>query len=272
MIVKCRPFLKWAGNKYHCLEPILNLLPKGSRLIEPFAGSAVVFMNTAYPDSMLAEDNADLVRLYQCIQKEGSVFIDYCQKWFKEQYNNPDDYYRFRQQFNQMRPSRRKAALFLYLNRHGYNGLCRYNASGDYNVPFGRYIKPYFPYQEMLRFYQKSQQVALIHADFRKTFTLAQPDDVIYCDPPYVPLLQSSNFSSYTGKKFTEKEQFALIDCAIEAVKHGVTVIISNHDTPWTRQHYHAADITSFPVRRMINCKSNQRVPVQELLAVFHPK
>ena len=103
-MVKCRPFLKWAGNKYHCLEPILNVLPKGSRLIEPFAGSAVVFMNTEYSDNMLAEDNADLVRLYQCIQKEGQVFIEYCQKWFKGQYNNPDDYYQFRQQFNQMRP------------------------------------------------------------------------------------------------------------------------------------------------------------------------
>jgi DNA adenine methylase len=87
-----------------------------------------------------------------------------------------------------------------------------------------------------------------------------------------VPLPQSSNFSSYTAKKFTEKEQFALVDCALDAVQRGVTVIISNHDTPWTRQHYHAADITSFPVPRMINCKSNQRVPVQELLAIFRPK
>lgn len=269
--MKCRPFLKWAGNKYHCLEPILNVLPKGLRLIEPFAGSAVVCMNTEYADNILAEDNADLIRLYHYLQQDGLSFITYCQKLFQSQHNHPEQYYRFRQQFNHMRPSKRRAALFLYLNRHGYNGLCRYNASGHYNVPFGRYVKPYFPYQEMVRFHQKSNQIQLMHADFRQTFALAQPNDVIYCDPPYVPLQQSSNFSTYTGKKFTEADQLALLDCTLAAVQRGITVILSNHDTSWTRHHYRAADISSFPVRRMINCKSNQRVPVQELLAIFRP-
>lgn len=270
-MTKVRPFLKWAGNKYHCLESILNALPAGSRLIEPFAGSAVVFLNTDYSNNILAEDNADLIRLYQCIQKEGTTFINYCQKWFTPQNNHAEPYYQFRQQFNQLYQSRRRAALFLYLNRHGYNGLCRYNASGIYNVPFGRYHKPYFPYQEMLRFHQKSQQVQLLHGDFRKTFVLAQPNDVIYCDPPYVPLQQSSNFSAYTGKRFTETEQIALLNCALEARKQGITVIISNHDTPWTRAYYAAAEIQSFPVRRLINCKTNQRLPVQELVAIFKP-
>lgn len=270
-MTKVRPFLKWAGNKYHCLETILNALPPGSRLIEPFSGSSVVFLNTDYPDNILAEDNADLIRLYQCIQKEGEAFIEYCRKWFIPQNNHADLYYQFRQKFNQLHQSRRRAALFLYLNRHGYNGLCRYNARGIYNVPFGRYVKPYFPYQEMLRFHQKSQQVTLLHADFRKTFELAKPNDVIYCDPPYVPLQQCSNFSAYTGKKFTETEQIALVNCAVDAVKRGVTVIISNHDTPWTREHYAAAEIQSFPVRRFINCKTNQRLPVQELVAIFRP-
>ncbi len=270
-MTKCRSFLKWAGNKYHCLEPILGVLPEGARLIEPFAGSAVVFMNTNYSSYLLAEDNPDLIRLYQCIQKEGLPFIEYCQHWFQPKHNHADPYYQFRNKFNQLRQSRQRAALFLYLNRHGYNGLCRYNASGYYNVPFGRYQKPYFPYQELLRFHRKSQQAIFIHSDFRKTFALAQPGDVLYCDPPYVPLHQTSNFSAYTGKKFTETEQISLIECTLAAVDRGMTVIISNHDTPWTRHHYADAEITSFPVRRLINCKSNHRSPVQELLAVFRP-
>lgn len=270
-MIKVRPFLKWAGNKYHCLEPILNALPTAARLIEPFAGSAVVCMNTDYPATILAEENADLIRLFQCIQKEGTSFINYCQKWFIPQNNHADQYYQFRQQFNELRQSRRKAAMFLYLNRHGYNGLCRYNASGIYNVPFGRYLKPYFPYQEMLRFHQKSHSITLLHADFRKTFMIAKPHDVIYCDPPYVPLQQCSNFSAYTGKKFTEADQMDLITCALDAVNRGITVLISNHDTPWTREQYDSAEIHSFPVRRFINCKTNQRLPVQELLAIFRP-
>lgn len=270
-MIKSRPFLKWAGNKYHCLEAILSALPDASRLIEPFAGSAVVFMNTEYSDNILAEENADLIRLYYHIQKEGLPFIKYCQKWFIQRNNHADVYYELRQQFNQLRLSRRRAAIFLYLNRHGYNGLCRYNSSGYYNVPFGRYLKPYFPYQEMMHFHQKSQSTRLLHADFRKTFALATPKDVIYCDPPYVPLQQSSNFSAYTAKKFTEKDQIALVQCAVEAKKRGITVIISNHDTAWTREHYGAAEISSFPVQRLINCKTNQRQPVQELLAIFRP-
>jgi DNA adenine methylase len=270
-MTKVRPFLKWAGNKYHCLSPILNTLPQGMRFIEPFAGSAVVFMNTHYSDNLLAEDNADLIRLYHYIQTEGPAFIEYCRKWFVPKNNHPDQYYQFRQQFNQLRHSRRKAALFLYLNRHGYNGLCRYNSKGTYNVPFGRYKKPYFPYHEMLQFYQKSQGAKFIQADFRKTFALAQANDVIYCDPPYVPLQQCSNFSAYTAKKFTENDQIALVHCALAAVNKGSTVIISNHDTAWTREYYHAAEIQSFSVRRMINCKTNQRLPVKEILAVFRP-
>ena len=270
-MIKCRPFLKWAGNKYHCLEAIFKALPSGTRLIEPFTGSAVVFMNTHYSDNLLAEENADLINLYQHTQKEGLTFVRYCQRWFTPKHNQPDVYYQLRQKFNELGFSRRRAALFLYLNRHGYNGLCRYNSSGYYNVPFGRYRKPYFPYQEMLHFHQKSQSTSLLHADFRKTFALAKASDVIYCDPPYVPLAQCSNFSAYTGKKFTQEDQMDLISCAHAATKKGVTVVISNHDTPWTREHYHTAVLTSFPVQRLINCKTNRRQPVQELLAIFHP-
>lgn len=270
-MTKIRPLLKWAGNKYHCLEQIIPVLPPATRLIEPFAGSSVVFMNTAYAQTLLAEDNRDLIGLYQRIQTEGEGFIRYCHRWFVQKNNQAERYYQFREEFNQARPSRRKAALFLYLNRHGYNGLCRYNASGGYNVPFGRYLKPYFPHQEMQIFHQKSQQMTLLHADFRTTFELAKPNDVIYCDPPYVPIQQSSNFSAYTGKKFTELDQLALVDCAIRAAKAGATVIVSNHDTLWTREHYCAAEILSFPVRRLINCKSSQRLPAQELLAIFRP-
>lgn len=267
--MKTRPFLKWAGNKYHCLDHLLQTFPEASRLIEPFTGSAAVFMNTDYPSYVLAEGNRDLVILYYYIREEGLEFIEYCRRWFVDKYNSADMYYQCRDEFNRLRKSRRKAALFLYLNRHGYNGLCRYNSKGYYNVPFGRYKKPYFPYREMQLFYQKSQCATLVHGDFRTTFLLARKGDLIYCDPPYSPLKQSSNFSAYTGKKFTDNDQISLANCAIDAAHRGITVMISNHDTEFTREQYRDAEITSFPVRRFINCKSNQRVPVQELLAIF---
>ena len=268
-MMKVKPFLKWAGNKYRCIEHILQELPQANRFIEPFTGSAAVFMNVDYPSYLLAEDNADLVALFYHLQQEGELFIAYCERFFCPANNCASQYYQLRQQFNECNVSRKRAAMFLYLNRHGYNGLCRYNQRGIYNVPFGRYIKPYFPRAEMQYFHQKSQLASFTHNDFRLTFSQAKPGDLIYCDPPYAPIVQTSNFSNYTHKKFGEEEQIILAKLAVECANKGITVVISNHDTEFTRHHYREGEIKSFPVRRSISCYAKNRLPVQELLAVF---
>lgn len=228
-------------------------------------------MNAEYPVYLLADDNEDLVDVFYFLQKEGMSFINHCQSFFSEFNNSADQYYRLREQFNGCADKRERAAMFLYLNRHGYNGLCRYNQKGKYNVPFGRYKKPYFPKTEMHHFHQKSQQTVFLHGDFRHTFTKTLPGDLIYCDPPYAPLVQTSNFSSYTNKKFGEQEQIELAELAKDATTRGITVVISNHDTAFTRHLYQLSQIKSFPVRRSISCNPNNRIEVQELLAVFLP-
>lgn len=268
-MTKIKPFLKWAGNKYRCLDPILGSLPKANRLIEPFTGSGAIFMNTSYPSYLLAEGNPDLIHLFTHIKQEGPAFIAYCEQLFNQANNSDENYYAMRQSFNQCREPRQRAALFLYLNRHGYNGLCRYNLRGGYNVPFGRYKKPYFPHKELYHFYEKSLRASFLHGDFRHTFTLAKSGDVIYCDPPYVPLDQSSNFSSYLHTKFGEEEQIILAKLAIDAANQGIAVVISNHDTSFTRHHYRGSEIFSFPVKRSISCQPQNRRFVQELVAVF---
>lgn len=268
-MTRIRSFLKWAGSKYNCLNQILSALPEGQRLIEPFAGSGVVFMNTQYSSNLLAERNSDLIQIFTNLQQYGEDFINFCQQYFEPKYNDEKIYYEKRNLFNQLPQGQERSALFLYLNRHGYNGLCRYNSEGIYNVPFGRYSKPYFPKEEMLAFYQKSQQAQFMIRDFRETFKLAQPGDIIYCDPPYVPLQTHTRTIDYTQKKFSEADQIALAELAQTTASQGITVIISNHDTEFTRTHYKHASITSFPVSRWINCKATERKPVRELLAVF---
>jgi DNA adenine methylase len=268
-MVKTKPFLKWAGSKFRCIDTILTVLPNATRLVEPFAGSGAIFINSNYQEYILAERNQDLISLFQYVQQEGLEFINYCAKLFSPMTNCKEHYYMLRQEFNQCIPSPRRAALFLYLNRHGYNGLCRYNSGGIYNVPFGRYLKPYFPRLELLFFYQKSQNVCFITNDFRETFALAKPGDIIYCDPPYVPLSSTANFLSYTDKKFNESDQIALAKLAQISSQNGITVVISNHDTEFTRFHYQAGRIISFPVRRYISCHSHARHIVQELVAIF---
>jgi len=271
-MVKTRPFLKWAGNKFGCLQHILPELTKAKRLIEPFTGSAAIFLNADFPNYLLAEANQDLIYLFLHVQQEGASFIEYCQGYFSKETNTSPYYYELRDEFNQTVDPRKRAALFLYLNRHGYNGLCRYNQGGGYNVPFGRYIKPYFPLKEMQFFHKRSAKATFVYSDFCKTFELAKKGDLIYCDPPYAPLKQVSNFSTYTDKKFNLEDQIKLADLARDAARHGVTVVISNHDTEFTREQYHQAEIKSFQVKRLINCVAENRAPAQELVAIFRAR
>ncbi|MGD8484718.1 MAG: Dam family site-specific DNA-(adenine-N6)-methyltransferase, partial [Thioalkalispiraceae bacterium] len=185
----CRPFLKWAGNKFRIMNQIHKLLPAdGKRLIEPFAGSAAVFLNTNYARYLVCDTNPDLINLYNTLKKEGPDFIRYCKRYFTEKNNSAEKYYYYREQFNQTSDIRKRSALFVYLNRHGYNGLCRYNASGGFNVPFGRYQRPYFPEKEMLFFHRKAKRASFKVASFENIMRKARQGDVIYCDPPYVPL------------------------------------------------------------------------------------
>ncbi len=265
-----RPFLKWLGNKHRSLSEIKPRLPNGKRLIEPFTGSGAIFLNTDFEEYILGEQNKDLVALYKILALEGHVFIKYAKKLFITKNNNEASYYAFREEFNTTSNQRKKAALFIYLNRHGYNGLCRYNQSGGYNVPFGRYVKPYFPTLEMEYFSRKAINASFNVADFQQTMQLAQSGDVVYCDPPYVALSKTANFTGYTKHPFGEKEQELLRDLAETLANKNISVIISNHDTELTRQYYKNATLYSFNVSRAISSNIKKRQPVKEILAVYN--
>ncbi len=264
-----RPFLKWAGGKFRLVDRIKAVLPAGVRLIEPFAGSAAVFLNTAYPDNLLADANADLILVYQTLKDSSADFIAYCAPFFTPEYNQSDVYYALRAEFNTTADPWRKAALFVYLNRHGYNGLCRYNSTGGFNVPFGRYRHPYFPQAEFAAFAAKAQHASFMCADFRTVLAQSQPGDVIYCDPPYVPLTATANFTSYHAGGFRAQDQADLLQWAINLGRRGIPVLISNHSSEWTNTAYQSARIETFAVRRFISCDGRHRDNAEEVLALF---
>lgn len=268
-MIKVRPFLKWAGSKYRIIEALLAVLPPGKRLVEPFAGSAAVFLNTQYPTYLLAETNPDLVNVYRLLQSEGKAFIDYCRQFFLAKNNHREQYYKLRALFNETEDIFLRAALFLYLNRHGYNGLCRYNQQGKFNVPFGHYANPYFPEKEMLFFHNKAKDVEFAHASFVDTLQRVQPGDVVYCDPPYAPLSATASFTHYHTVPFASLEQEILAQQAQYLAEQGIPVIVSNHDTPWIRTLYRAAKLHSLTVSRPISCKATGRGRVAEVIAVF---
>lgn len=269
-MTKHRAFLKWAGGKYLLIDSIRRHLPEGDCLVEPFVGAGSVFLNLDYPAYELADVNADLINLYNIIKYRSTDFISDARFFFTAKGNHSDTYYARRQQFNQSDDPYLRALLFLYLNRHGYNGLCRYNLRGQFNVPFGRYKKPYFPEAELLWFAERAQKANFHCRSYDETMQQAASGTVIYCDPPYAPLAVSGNFTSYHTNGFSLEQQQHLARIAAElAQKKAIPVLISNHDTAMTRLWYQQAVIHVVQTRRSISRSNNGRVKINELLAVF---
>ncbi|MCY0898589.1 MAG: Dam family site-specific DNA-(adenine-N6)-methyltransferase [Firmicutes bacterium] len=264
-----RPFLKWAGGKARLVPHIRRRLPPGARLIEPFVGSGAVFLNTDYPAYLLGDINADLIHVFLQLQEQGDAFIQACATLFTPETNTAAAYYALRAEFNATTDPVRRAVLFVYLNRHGYNGLCRYNAQGQFNVPFGRYRRPYFPAEEMQAFAAKARQALFVAADFRTVLSLAQPGDVVYCDPPYVPWSATAAFTDYVAGGFSLADQADLAQQAVALADRGIPVLISNHATPITAQLYADARVDTVLVGRSISCDGARRGAVTEVLALF---
>jgi DNA adenine methylase len=266
-----KPFLKWAGGKYRILDKILQELPLGDRFVEPFAGSCAVYLNMRFPRALVCDLNRDLVSLYRHIQHEGENFIHYCASFFTPENNTRDAYLDLRNTFNDTSDSRKRAALLLYLNRHAFNGLVRYNSKDLFNVPFGKYKKPYFPLEELRIFCRKTQSTdtEFQTADFRNVFSSLKTGDVVYCDPPYVPLSATASFTAYAGKAFNTQDQCDLVTLARDAWQRGIVVVLSNHDTSLMKNLYADAKINRFTVQRFISCNGDNRGAAPELLAVY---
>lgn len=270
--IKIRPFVKWPGSKYRWINFILAKLPLGKVLIEPFVGSGAVFLNTNYENYILSDANSDIINLYKTLQQYGDEFINFCSKFFVVKNNTPAQYYKMRAQFNNMDNDLvTRAALFLYLNRHGYNGLCRFNKNNKFNVPFGRHSSLNFPRESMKLFFLKAKRAQFFLRDFKESLTkIKTQNSVVYCDPPYVPLSETANFVSYQYGGFDAYNQQALADMAVKLAKKGVPVLISNHFTLLTKKIYHkATELTTFQAKRMISCKADGRKEVTEVLALY---
>lgn len=255
------------------MEDIRAKLPDANKLVEPFVGAGSVFLNTDYPRYLLNDINPDLINLYKIIQTRFEDYIEDAQALFCAENNQPERYYALRTEFNLATDLYQRAVIFLYLNRHGYNGLCRYNLSGGYNVPFGRYKKPYFPKQELYFFAEKAQRATFTCEPFLKSFSRARKGNVIYCDPPYAPIGDNAYFTQYASNGFSLLEQDILAQAAAQAAANrGICVLISNHDTALTRQLYQRASLTELQVSRTISQNAGNREKVGELLALFESR
>lgn len=268
---KQRAFLKWAGGKYGLVEDIQRHLPPARKLVEPFVGAGSVFLNTDYDHYLLADINPDLINLYNLLKERPEEYISEAKRWFVAENNRKEAYLHIRAEFNKTDDVMYRSLAFLYMNRFGFNGLCRYNKKGGFNVPFGSYKKPYFPEAELEFFAEKAKKATFVCEGYPETFRRARKGSVVYCDPPYAPLSNTANFTSYAGNGFTLDDQAALADIAERtATERGIPVLISNHDTTLTRRLYHGADLNVVKVKRTISRNGSGRNKVDELLALFH--
>jgi DNA adenine methylase len=265
-----KPFLKWAGAKTRVVRVLRRLMPSGDfRLIEPFVGSGAVFLNAPCSSALLADTCNDVINVYDVLRAHGEAFIEKCRELFTAENNTRTRFDELRCEFNGSTDPVCRAQLFVYLNRHCYNGLCRFNQGGAFNTPFGRYEQPHFPAAQMRTFAAKLAQAELRTADFRETIDAARTGDVVYCDPPYLPL-RDQGFTQYSGTTFSLRDHEALAALAFAAAQRGATVLVSNHDSDVSRKLYCRADaIHCIQVSRTISRNGDDRRKVDELIAVF---
>ena len=266
-----RPFLKWAGGKFSALNELFTHIPPGLRLIEPFVGGGSVFLNSSmHSNFLLADVNSDLIAMYQILSAAPDEVIAGAKMLF-EGMNTEEDFYAIRTEFNNhCFDGVERAAAFIYLNRHCFNGLVRYNQQHQFNVSYGKYKAPYFPEEEMRKFADMSHNCVFLNAEYSRTLALAGEGDVVYCDPPYEPMPDTTGFTGYAAGGFTWDSQVKLTNDCVAAHQRGATVIISNSGSPKIAELYQQNGFTINPInaRRSISCKGD-RARASDILAVL---
>lgn len=254
-----RPPLKWAGGKRWQVPHVRRIWlgHEHRRLVEPFCGGLAIALGLMPQRALLNDVNAHLINFYRHLKRGFVIRLP--------MENHGETYYAYRQLFNALLAAGRShtaeaASLFYYLNRTGYNGLCRFNGSGEYNVPFGSYARiaytrDFMAYKPVLARWEFSS------VDF-ETLSL-RPDDFVYADPPYdVP------FTQYARGRFTWDDQ---VRAAEWLARHPGPVVLANQATPRVVSLYRKLGyrVRFLTAPRMIAC-TGSRTPAREVLATRH--
>lgn len=264
------PFLKWAGGKRQLLPRILGLAPaRIETYYEPFVGGGAVFFALAaaqrFARAVLGDANPELVNCYLTVRDDVEKVITELQK----HRNTPDDYYRVRRRNPAKLTDAARAARVIYLNRCGYNGLYRVNSGGQFNVPFGRYLRPKICDVPRLRAASRALQgTTIVCGDFREVLDAERPgpEDFVYLDPPYVPISRTASFTAYARRAFGPDNQRRLAEALGSLSRERVPAVLSNSYCTATLRLYEGLKHQKVPARRAINSVGQRRGPVSEIL------
>ena len=288
-LVAMRPVVKWAGGKSRLLDRLLKRLPttnggKFETYAEPFCGGGAMFFALSaepkrrFKRALLADKNAELVALYQAIKADVAPLIDRLRAYQEEHLAKNDEkrrehFYEIRALGTSTMTTVERGARLLFLNKTCFNGLWRVNASGQFNVPFGKYTKPRILDADVLRSAHEALQVAEIElTDFANVTKRLRANDFVYFDPPYVPVSKTANFTAYSSP-FGPKEQERLADELAKLKARGVNAMLSNAATKESKELYakHGFIVDTIDAARAINSDPSKRGVVQELVVMTYP-
>jgi DNA adenine methylase len=262
------PIVKWAGGKSRLLDQLQARAPKTYlRYFEPFVGGGALFFALDPASAVLSDRNAELMDTYRAIRDDVEGVIGALAGHGRN--HGETYYYAVREQWNlRDEPSlARRAATFIYLNKTCYNGLWRVNSQGGFNVPMGRYVNPTILDEVGLRAAARAlTPTQLETSSFEIVLDRAQAGDFVYFDPPYDPVTETADFTSYTADRFGKAEQERLALVFRELAGRGCAVMLSNSDTPFVHRLYAGFRVERVACSRAINSRADARGPVWEVI------
>ncbi len=265
--VPTRPFLRWAGGKYHLASTLMEYAPLDVRervYYEPFLGAGALFFAMSHGDAHLSDLNGHLIGCYKEIRDNPRAVYNALQRHAMR--DSEDYYYATREIYNQSPTGIARAARFLYLNRTCFNGVFRVNMKGAFNVPYGHKETPRFPsLPEILQVSLALQKATLKTQDYEKAISSVRKGSFVYLDPPYPPLNGTSYFTHYTPDRFSGEDQEGVAICAEALNKRGSLFLLSNADTPLIRKLYAGFEIYRLSVTRFVS-SSREKHRVGEVL------
>ena len=291
-MTKIKPFVKWAGGKGKLAQILDDHLPRdfsehqNITYIEPFVGGgAMMFhMIERYPciDRIVINDiNQDLMRCYNLIKEDPLDLIEHLKDLETEYHalntenGRKDFYYAIRDAYNEkLFDANERAAQFIFLNHTCFNGLYRENKSGHFNVPIGRYKKPTICNEDVIMAdHEALSKVEVLNDDYKLIVNYLGPGyNFIYFDPPYRPLLGSSNFKDYSKSIFGDREQEELKQFCDRLGGQGCKIMLSNSNsrnedgTSYFEELYEGYSYTEIFAPRTINAFADRRKDQLEVL------
>ncbi len=257
--------LKWAGGKRSLVTTILSTFPQGYEeraYHEPFLGGGAIFFTVKPRKGTVNDVNLHLINFYRVVRDNPEKLIAEAGKYFY----NKEIYYRLRDRFNSGGlNSVEDAAILLYLNKTGYNGLYRVNRRGLFNVPFGRYKNPTIAPEDDIREASETlKRVEIRNEDFAYLLDIVEEGDLVYLDPPYEPVSRTANFNAYSPIGFPWTEQVRLSETIRELDARHVFFVLSDSDP--VRKLYKKFRVSTVRANRSINTKTTARGPVKEII------